>query len=268
MSERLSATRDRLPFIDGAVEPWRSSVATPLKLSIVIPVYNERNTIGQVLAEVGRVELGLIEKEIIVSDDGSTDGSVAIARRYAEQHPDMVKVHSAPVNRGKGAAIHAGMDYATGNLVIIQDADLELNPREYGRILEPLVSGRVDVVYGSRFLAAPRGIPLCTRLANRFLTWLTNVLFGVRLTDMETAYKAFGRSVWDALDLRCMRFDFEPEITAQLLLAGYAIHEVPVSYRPRSAAEGKKICWLDGLRAIRTLLRCRFSGVHTVARDG
>ena len=234
---------------------------TPAKLSIVIPVYNEQKTIGQVLEQVRQVDLGSIEKEIIISDDGSTDDSLATVYRYAAQYPGLITVHSSPVNQGKGAAIRAGMDYATGDMVIIQDADLELDPREYGPIIEPIANGQASVVYGSRFLVPPRGIPLDIWLANRFLTWLTNVLFGARLTDMETAYKAFRRDVWDGLELRCARFDFEPEITAQLLLAGHSIHEVPVSYTPRTKGQGKKIGWTDGVRAIITLFRYRIRPV-------
>jgi glycosyltransferase involved in cell wall biosynthesis len=150
------------------------------------------------------------------------------------------------------------MAYATGDIVIIQDADLELDPSEYARILEPLVAGRADVVYGSRFMAKPSGIPLRTRLGNRFTTTLANLLFGARLTDMHTAYKAFRRDLLEGLHLRCVRFNFDPEITARFLLAGYQIHEVPISYAPRTQDEGKKVRWMDGVEAILTLLRCRF----------
>jgi glycosyltransferase involved in cell wall biosynthesis len=150
------------------------------------------------------------------------------------------------------------MSYATGDVIIIQDADLELDPNEYVRIIEPIVSGQAEVVYGSRFLGSSNRIRLRTRLANRFLTMMTNLLFRARLSDMETAYKAFRREIVAGLNLRCVRFDFEPEITAKLLLAGYKIHEVPISYTPRTEDEGKKISWIDGIEAIYTLLRCRF----------
>jgi glycosyltransferase involved in cell wall biosynthesis len=235
-----------------------STELTTLKLSIVIPVYNEQDTIGDVIDKVRRVDLGPIEKEIIVSDDGSTDGSAEVLAEYASNFPELVTVHTSPINLGKGAAVRLGMACATGDIIIIQDADLELDPNEYTRIIEPIVAGEWDVVYGSRFLGKPKGIRLCTRLANRFLTTLTNVLYGARLTDMETAYKAVRREAVDGLRLRCVRFDFEPEITAKLLLAGYQIHEVPVGYAPRTQDEGKKICVIDGIEAIHTLFRCRF----------
>ncbi len=236
-----------------------SSAESPaLKLSVVIPVYNEQQTIGEVIDKVSSVDLGSIEMEIIVSDDGSTNGSAEVLAAYSQDLPGLVTIHTSPINLGKGAAVRLGMACATGDIILIQDADLELDPSEYTRIIAPIVAGRCDVVYGSRFLAKPRGIPLRTRLANRFLTALTNVLFGARLSDMETAYKAFRREVVEGLCLRCVRFDFEPEITAKLLLAGYHIREVPIGYTPRTEGEGKKICLIDGIEAIHTLFRCRF----------
>jgi glycosyltransferase involved in cell wall biosynthesis len=230
----------------------------PTKLSVVIPIYNEQETIGEVIDKVLSVDVGPIEKEIIVSDDGSTDDTAQILQAYARDLPQVITVHTSPINLGKGAAVRLGMSYATGDVVIIQDADLELNPNEYMRIIEPIVAGRADVVYGSRFLGTSSNIRLRTRLANRFLTLLTNLLFGARLSDMETAYKAFRREIVEGLSLRCVRFDFEPEITAKLLRAGYTIHEVPISYTPRTEGEGKKISWIDGFEAIYTLFRCRF----------
>jgi glycosyltransferase involved in cell wall biosynthesis len=235
-----------------------STESTALKLSVVIPVYNEQETIGPVIDRVLGVDLGTIEKEIIVSDDGSTNGSAEVLAEYASDFPELVTVHTSPINLGKGAAVRLGMACAKGDIIIIQDADLELDPSEYRRIIAPIVAGQWDVVYGSRFLKKPKGICLRTRLANRFLTMLTNVLYGARLTDMETAYKAFRREVVEGLRLRCVRFDFEPEITARLLLAGYQIHEVPIGYTPRTEDEGKKICVIDGIEAVHTLFRCRF----------
>jgi glycosyltransferase involved in cell wall biosynthesis len=229
----------------------------PLKLSIVIPVYNELETIAEVIDRVRAVDLAM-EKEIIVSNDGSTDGSAEVLQEVATTLPGLLTVHTSPINLGKGAAVRLGLSYATGDIVIIQDADLELDPKEYTRIIEPILAGQADVVYGSRFLGKRNRIRLRTRLANRFLTTLTNLLFGARLSDMETAYKAFRRQVLEGLKLRCVRFDFEPEITAKLLLAGYQIHEVPISYTPRTEDEGKKISWIDGIEAVYTLLRCRF----------
>jgi glycosyltransferase involved in cell wall biosynthesis len=239
------------------VSPTKSA---PLKLSVVIPVYNEQNTIGEVIDKVRSVDLGAIVKEIIISDDGSTDATPWVIQEHCKDSTELIKVHTSPVNLGKGAAVRLGLSYATGDIVIIQDADLELDPIEYKRMIEPIVAGHADVVYGSRFLQKSNRTPLRTRLANRFLTMLTNVLFRAQLSDMETAYKAFRREVVTGLRLRCVRFDFEPEITAQLLLAGYTIHEVPISYNPRTPEEGKKISWLDGVEAVYTLLLCRFEG--------
>ncbi len=235
-----------------------SAESAPLTLSVVIPVYNEQSTIGEVIDKVRQVDLGPIHKQIIVSDDGSTDGSPQILQEYTRNLADLITVHTSPINLGKGAAVRLGMSYATGDIVIIQDADLELDPNEYVQIIEPIVAGRATVVYGSRFLKKSGKIRLRTRLANRFLTALTNLLFRARLSDMETAYKAFRREAIEGIRLRCVRFDFEPEITAKLLLAGHTIYEVPISYTPRTEEEGKTISWLDGIEAIYTLLRCRF----------
>lgn len=232
----------------------------PLKLSIVIPVYNEQDTIGEVIDKVSGIDLGSIVKEIIVSNDGSTDASAQVIQEHCQNSTQLIKIHTSPINLGKGAAVRLGLSYASGDIVIIQDADLELNPDEYLKIITPIMDGQADVVYGSRFLAKPKGIPLRTRLANQFLTTLTNLLFKARLSDMETAYKAFRRKVLEGLHLRAVHFDFEPEITAKLLLAGHKIYEVPISYNPRTAEEGKKISWIDGVEAIYTLLRCRFVG--------
>ncbi len=232
--------------------------SSPQRLSIVIPIYNEQETIAEVVEKICSVDLGAIEKEIIVADDGSTNGSSEVLQAYSRNLPELITVYTSPINLGKGAAVRLGMSYATGDIVIIQDADLELDPAEYSSIIEPIIAGRADVVYGSRFLGKSSRIRLRTRLANRFLTLLTNLLFGARLSDMETAYKAFRREIVEGLNLRCVRFDFEPEITARLLLAGYDIHEVPISYTPRTEDEGKKISWIDGIEAIYALFRCRY----------
>jgi glycosyltransferase involved in cell wall biosynthesis len=236
-----------------------SGQGTLVKLSVVIPVYNEQDTIGEVISRVCDVPLESVVKEIIISDDGSTDASLDVIQAYCAGSAELTKVHTSPVNLGKGAAVRLGLSYASGDIVIIQDADLELDPGEYLRIVEPILAGRADVVYGSRFLQSSLKIPLRTRLANRFLTLLTNLLFGAHLTDMETAYKAFRREALRGLHLRCVRFDFEPEITARFLQAGHEIHEVPVSYHPRRPDEGKKITWLDGIEAVYALIRCRFT---------
>jgi glycosyltransferase involved in cell wall biosynthesis len=228
-----------------------------VKLSVVIPVHNEASTIEEVLEKVLAVKLDGIEKEIIVADDGSTDGSLELVQRVHLAQADLVKVYASPVNFGKGAAVRYGFKMATGDIILIQDADLELDPQEYGQLLAPILAGQCKVVYGSRFKQTSNKIPFVSRWANRFLTVLTNLLFGGHLTDMETAYKVFRVEVLQDIKLKRVGFDFEPEITAKLLKAGYRIHEVPISYNPRTSYEGKKIGWRDGLEAIWTLVTCR-----------
>jgi glycosyltransferase involved in cell wall biosynthesis len=230
-----------------------------MRLSVIIPVYNEEQTIDEVIARVSAVDLPGIEKEFVIANDGSTDGTRAIidARRWPSGAP--VHVYHSPINLGKGAAVRIGLAFATGDVLLVQDADLELDPNEYGRLLEPLTANRADVVYGSRFLGENRRIPGRTRVANRFLTALTNLLYGSRLTDMETAYKVMRREAIKGVRLRAVGFDIEPELTAKLLLAGRRIVEVPISYKPRTRDEGKKMRWIDGVDAVYTLLKCRFT---------
>jgi glycosyltransferase involved in cell wall biosynthesis len=235
-----------------------------MKLSIVIPVYNEEQTVNEVIASVLAVDLGSIAREVIVVNDGSTDATARIVDAAAAASPQVVRSVHCPTNRGKGAALRVGFAQASGDVVIVQDADLELNPEEYARLLEPILDGKADVVYGSRFADGAQGVRWQARVANQFLTALTNVLFGSRLTDMETAYKVMRREVLQSLRLRCDGFDIEPEVTAMILLAGCRIVEVPISYRPRRADEGKKIRWTDGVAAIATLVRCRMSGRRDV----
>ena len=229
-----------------------------MKLSIIIPVYNEEQTISTVVERVLAVDLGAIESEIIIADDGSSDGTPAAISSSRWIGDPRVRVCANRINVGKGCAIRLGLSYATGDVVLIQDADLELDPQEYGSLLQPILDGRTDVVFGSRFLKPVARVRLRARIANAFVTGLTNVLFGARLTDMETAYKVFRRSVLDGVRLRCVAFDFEPEFTAKMLLRGHRIVEVPISYRPRDVNEGKKIRWTDGLDAVYVLLKCRF----------
>ena len=226
-----------------------------MKLSVVIPVFNEELTISEVIDKVRAVQLPL-DREIIVVDDGSTDRTAEILKQRQE---DVTFVHFSRVNFGKGAAIRVGLTYVTGDVVVIQDADLELDPNEYRLLLNPILSSQAGVVYGSRFLKPVTNIPRRTIWANRFLTWFTNVLYRSNLTDMETAYKAFRTEIINSLNLQCHRFEFEPEVTAKLLRREYQIVEVPISYNPRTADEGKKIGWRDGIVALWTLLKYRLS---------
>jgi len=233
------------------------------KLSIVIPAYNEEATIAAVLARVHAVPLP-IAREVIVVDDGSTDGTRARIAAAAPAYPGLVVLEMSR-NSGKGAAIARAVTAATGDIVVIQDADLEVDPAEHTRLLAPMLQGGAPVVYGSRFLGRRRQ-PSINAVANLALTLLTNVLYGARITDMETAYKMVRRDVFDRLQLECRRFDFEPEITAKLLRCGYPIIEVPISYTPRTRQEGKKIKWQDGVVAVRVLLRYRFAAIDRIVR--
>ncbi|MBI3977327.1 MAG: glycosyltransferase family 2 protein [Chloroflexi bacterium] len=229
-----------------------------LKLSVIIPVYNEQSTIAEVIDRVCAVDLPGIDREIIIADDGSRDRSPSIIAEKQRERSDVIKVHTSLINLGKGAAIRFGLEFATGDVILIQDADLELSPEEYPALLAPILRGEADAVYGSRFRRRSSKIPRRTRLANRFLVYLTNLLYGSRLTDMATAYKVFRSPVIKGLRLRSARFEFEPEVTAKLLLAGHRIAEVPITYNPRSVAEGKKIGWIDGVEYIQTLFKYRF----------
>jgi len=230
-----------------------------MKLSVIIPVYNEAQTISEVVERVRAVEIGDIEKEIIIANDGSSDGTRAAIETSHWFADPRIRTYDNPINVGKGAAVRVGMKYATGDIILIQDADLELDPAEYAGLLEPLLTGRSDVVYGSRFMKPSGRVSFRARVGNRLLTALTNVLFGARLTDMETAYKVFRRESLDGIRLRCVGFDFEPELTAKFLLASKRIVEVPIRYNPRRIDEGKKIRWTDGIDAVYVLLKCRFA---------
>jgi dolichol-phosphate mannosyltransferase len=228
-----------------------------MKLSIIIPVYNEENALEDIVDRVIAVRFADVEKEIIISNDGSSDGTFNIIQKLIKKYPEIITYHS-PTNLGKGAAVRVGISIASGDLITIQDADLELDPNDYPALLTPLLNNETRIVYGSRFLKSKIKLKRTSRLANFFLTMMTNVLFGSHLTDMETAYKMFFRETLTGIKLRCVHFDFEPEITAKFLKRGENITEVPISYHPRTVQAGKKISWIDGYEAIFALLRCRF----------
>ena len=227
-----------------------------MKLSIIMPVYNERDTLREILSQVRAVELSGIEKEILVVDDGSTDGSGQILEEEA-QAGDLRLFHHGE-NRGKGAAVRTAIEQATGNLIVIQDADLEYDPRDYPRLIQPIIEDRVVVVYGSRFLGPRKAMLFWHMLGNKLLTLMTNILYNAILSDMETCYKCFRADVIRDIPLRSRRFEFEPEITAKVLKRGHRIFEVPISYYGREFHEGKKISWRDAPLAFWTLLKYRF----------
>lgn len=230
-----------------------------MKLSILVPVYNERETISEILRRVRAVELEDIEREIIVVDDCSTDGTAEILEQEAGHADTHVFTHER--NLGKGAAVRTALQHATGDILLIQDADLEYDPREYPLLLQPILENRSQVVYGSRFLGGPRKAMFFWHMVgNKLLTFITNLLYNTILTDMETCYKVFTREVADKLHLRSPRWGFDPEITAQILRQGYRIYEVPISYTGREMWEGKKISWRDGFVVLWTLLKYRFVG--------
>jgi glycosyltransferase involved in cell wall biosynthesis len=228
------------------------------KLSIIIPVFNEETTIYDVLVKVNDVHLiNGIDKEIIVVNDTSSDNSGKEIERYiTETKNPIVKYVSHPVNTGKGGALHTGIKSATGDYTIIQDADLELDPNEFNIIIQPVLDGNADIVYGSRFLNKKKEGAAMSKMANGFLTWLSNFVFGTKITDMETCYKLVPTPIFQSLHLVEQRFGFEPEITAKLAkIKNLKWAEVPITYIPRTSEEGKKIGWKDGVRAIICILR-------------
>jgi len=224
-----------------------------MKLSVVIPVYNEIRTIKEILNQVQSVPQ---DKEIIVVDDRSTDGTREWLTQISNNN---ITVLFHPVNTGKGAALRTGFEHVTGDIVVIQDGDLEYDPSEYGRLIEPILDGRADVVYGSRFTGGPQRVLFFWHyVGNKFLTLLSNMLTNLNLSDMETCYKAFRAHLLEKITIKSNRFGFEPEITAKFARLKCRIYEVPISYSGRNYEEGKKITWRDGLAALFHVIRFRF----------
>jgi glycosyltransferase involved in cell wall biosynthesis len=243
-------------------------ILRPELLSIIVPVYNEVRTVLSVIDRLRAIDLP-VAREILVVTDGSSDGTrevldsiesrISLDSARDEPNPECrVSVIHAERNAGKGAAVRLGLDAARGTIIAIQDADLELDPQQLSALVTPIVRGDADVVYGSRFLAGRPAAPWITIASNRALTMTTNVLYGSSITDMETCYKIMRADVARSLQLDANRFDIEPQITARLLRGGHRIHELPVTFDPRSRAQGKKIGWRDGVRAVEVLVRERF----------
>ncbi len=225
------------------------------KLSVIVPIFNERSTVVEILRRMRAVELP-IECEIVLVDDGSSDGTAQV---LAQLRDSTVRVITHDRNQGKGAAVRTGLEHVTGDLVLIQDADLEYDPDDWPKLLAPVFRGKATVVYGSRFTGERRNMLYQHWLGNRLLSFVTNVLYNTTLSDMETCYKLFDRRIFDGITLQSDRFDFEPEITAKVLRKGIRIYEVPISYTGREFHEGKKITWRDGFAALVALIRFRFS---------
>lgn len=230
-----------------------------MKLSIIIPVYNEAETVHKILARVDAVDVGM-EKELVVIDDGSSDGTGEELTRLQATYP-AIKLFFHKVNQGKGAALRTGLTNATGDILLIQDADLEYDPRDYHALLAPINEGRADVVYGSRFAGggAHRVLYFWHMVGNKFITLLSNMFTNLNLTDVEVCYKVFRREVIQAIQLKENRFGFEIEITAKIARGSWHIYEVPVSYHGRAYAEGKKITWKDGFKALWCILKYRIT---------
>ncbi len=233
-----------------------SSEAPPL-LSVLMPVYNELATVLEAIERVRAVDM---EKELVIVDDGSTDGTRELLREKVDGRLDGAMVLYHEENSGKGAALKTALSHARGSYVIVQDADLEYDPEDYHALLAPLLKGRARVVYGSRFTGEHRDMFFWHWVGNRFLTFLTNLFYNTTLSDMETCYKVFERELIQEMGIRSDRFNFEPEITARLLKRGVRIYEVPISYCGREFSEGKKITWRDGVVALGCLIKYRFVG--------
>ena len=225
------------------------------KLSVIVPIFNERNTVVEIMRRMRAVDLP-IEREFILVDDGSSDGTRQVLAQLGDS---TAKVVLHPKNRGKGAAIRTALEHVTGDLVLIQDADLEYDPEDWPKLLAPVFRGKATVVYGSRFTGERRNMLYVHWLGNRMLSLVTNILYNTTLSDMETGYKLFDARVLDGITIRSDRFDFEPEITAKILRKGIRIYEVPISYTGREFHEGKKITWRDGFAALYALVKFRFA---------
>jgi glycosyltransferase involved in cell wall biosynthesis len=235
-------------------QPGAGVPATYRKLSVIVPVYNERNTVVEIIRRMRAVDLP-IDREFVVVDDGSTDGTRAVLTQLGDS---TVKIVTHPQNRGKGAAIRTALEHVTGDLVLIQDADLEYDPEDWPKLLAPVFRGKAQVVYGSRFTGERRNMLFMHWIGNRMLSLVTNALYNTTLSDMETCYKLFDRDVLRGITIESNRFDFEPEITAKILRKGVRIYEVPISYAGREFDEGKKITWRDGFAALWALVKFRF----------
>lgn len=227
------------------------------KLSIVIPIYNEAEHLEEILRQIEAVDIGM-EKELILVDDCSTDGTREILQKLQNSADNTAKIYYHEMNRGKGATVRTGFQHITGDITLIQDADLEYDPQDYPILLEPILAGKADVVYGSRFMEGRQEGLLRSYLANRFLTFLSNFVNGTKLTDMETCYKVIKTDILKEVSLRSDRFGFEPEITAKLAKRKCNIVDVPISYRGRDYHQGKTVSWKDGVAAIIHILRFRF----------
>jgi len=227
-------------------------------LTILMPVYNEAQTLREIVARVEQVSLDGVRKELVIVDDGSTDGTREILQELARAGQHKIYYHGH--NMGKGAALRTALTYATGEIILIQDADLEYDPREYAELIQPILEGRADVVYGSRLSGGKvaRAFNFWHYVGNKMLTLATNILYNSILTDMETCYKVFRADVIKNIRIRSNRFDFEPEITAKVLRRRHKLYEMPISYYGRDFSEGKKITWRDGFAALWALVKYRF----------
>jgi glycosyltransferase involved in cell wall biosynthesis len=226
-----------------------------ITFSIVVPVYNEVNTIHEILSRISNSKLD--KKEVIIVDDGSIDGTRDQLEKYKNDQ-STIRIIYHDINKGKGAALRTGFNAASGDIIIIQDADLEYDPIDYPKLIEPIIEGKADVVYGSRFMGGPhRVLYFWHSVGNKFLTLLSNALTNLNLTDMETCYKVFKRDVLRKIILKSNRFGFEPEFTAKVAKNGFRIYEVPISYNGRNYSEGKKITWKDGFVALFMIVRFR-----------